>query len=299
MAVDVGRTGIWAASRIWPADPGAAAEAAAELEELGYQVLWLGMSNASLEMPERLLGATSSMAVATGILTVWEATPAEVAAAYHRVAGRFPGRFLLGLGASHAHVVARFGQEYRRPYSKVAQFLDGLDAATPPVPPGGRAVAALGPKMLSLAGQRSAGAHPYLVTPAHTRQARELLGPGPLLAPEQMVIPTTDAVEARQTARASLDMYLKAPNYIASLRRLGFTEEDISQASDHLLDALVAWGTPEAIAARVAEHHDAGADHVCVQVLTGEMSAKVLAGEPALPRAGWRELAPALVPGAP
>lgn len=295
MAVDVGRIGIWCMSRIWPADPGQAKEAAAELESLGYQALWLGISSASLQQPETLLAATSSLAVATGIVTVWEASPAELATAYHRVAGRFPGRLLLGLGASHAHVAQRMGQEYRRPYSRVAGFLDGLDAASPPVPRDGRALAALGPKMIALAGARSAGAHPYLTTPEHTRQARELLGPGPLLAPEQKVVLETGPARAREIARAALDMYLKAPNYVANLLRLGFSEEDISQASDHLIDALVVWGGEDAIRARVEAHRQAGADHVCVQVLTGELGRQVVAGEPGLPRAQWRELAQVLV----
>lgn len=294
MAVDVGRTGIWCMSRIWPADPGQAGEAAAELEELGFGALWLGISDAALELPQTLLAATSSLAVATGIVSVWDAPPDQVAAAYHRVAQEFPGRFLLGLGASHAHIVERIGQQYKRPYSKVAGFLDGLDAATPPVPAGGRAVAALGPRMLALAGQRSAGAHPYLTTPEHTRQAREILGPGPLLAPEQKVILETDPARARQIARAALDMYLKSPNYIASLRRLGFGEQDISQGSDHLIDALVAWGGPDVIRDRVSAHHQAGAGHVCVQVLTGGLGGQVIAGTPGLPREQWRELAQAL-----
>jgi probable F420-dependent oxidoreductase len=191
-------------------------------------------------------------------------------------------------------VVERSGQEYRRPYSKVAGFLDGLDSASPPVPKDGRAVAALGPKMTALAGQRSAGAHPYLTTPEHTAQAREILGPGPLLAPEQKVVLETDPARARQIARAALDFYLKAPNYIASLVRLGFREEDISQASDAVIDALVAWGSEDVIRDRVNAHYQAGADHVCVQVLGGDLGAQVTAGEPGLPLAQWRSLAQAL-----
>ncbi len=294
MAVKVGRTGIWCMSRIWPADQKAAGDAAAELAELGYRALWLGISAPSLELPETLLAATSSLTVATGIVSVWDAPAAALAASYHRVAGRFPGRFLLGIGSSHAHVVERSGQEYRRPYSKAAGFLDGLDRATPPVPVSGRAVAALGPKMLALAGRRSAGAHPYLTTPDHTRQARELLGAGPLLAPEQKVVLSAGPAQARQIARAALDMYLKSPNYIANLLRLGFTEDDISHASDHLIDSLVAWGGEDAIRARVRAHHQAGADHVCVQVLTGSLTAQMMAGKPGLPLAQWRALAGAL-----
>jgi probable F420-dependent oxidoreductase len=278
-------------TRTWPTDPGESRDAAAELEELGFTALWLGVSMADLELPEALLSATSSLAVATGIVSVWDAPPAELAAAYHRVAGKFPSRFLLGLGASHAHVVERSGQQYRRPYSKVAGFLDGLDSATPPVPKAGRAVAALGPKMIALAGQRSAVAHPYLTTPEHTARAREILGPGPLLAPEQKVVLETDPARARQTARAGLDFYLKSPNYIANLMRLGFSEEDISQASDAVVDALVAWGSEDVIGARVDAHHQAGADHVCVQVLSGDLSAQVIAGRPGLPLAQWGTLA--------
>ena len=285
MATDVGRIGVWCSSRTWPADPAAAAEPAAELEELGYQALWLGMSAGNLTLPEALLAATSRMAVATGIVSVWDAPPAVVAAGYQRISDAHPGRFLLGLGASHAHVVERGGGTYVRPYTRVAEFLDGLDAASPPVPAGGRALAALGPRMLALAGSRSGGAHPYLVTPEHTRRARKALGAGPLLAPEQMAVLETDPGRAREIARGALHIYLQAPNYVANLHRLGFTGDDIGGASDRLVDALVAWGDEEAVARRVAEHHEAGADHVCVQVLTGG---------PALPRAQWRALAAAL-----
>ena len=285
MTVSLGRTGIWSGARGWPEDPGAAREVAAELEQAGWRTLWLGMSAPDLELPGTVLAATATLTVATGIVSVWSAPAAEAAAAYHRVASAHPGRFLLGLGASHAHVVQRLGQVYARPYSKTVAFLDGLDAASPPVPRAGRALAALGPRMLALAGERTAGAHPYLVTPEHTRQARELLGDGPLLAPEQMAVLETGPARAREIARSALHMYLQAPNYAASLLRLGFSQDDISQASDRLVDALVVWGDEAAVARRVAEHHQAGASHVCVQVLTGE---------PGLPRAQWRALAAAL-----
>lgn len=287
MAVPVGRIGIWVSSAIWPQDPAASAEAAAELEGLGYQAFWLGGTPpGTLEVPEALLAATSTLAVATGIASVW-VTPAQaVAAAYHRVSSAYPDRLLLGLGASHAPLVTRLGQEYRRPLAKTEEFLDELDAATPPVPPEGRALAALGPKMLRLAATRTAGAHPYLVTPEHSELAREVMGPGPLLAPEQKVVLETDPARAREIAGATVRRYLGMPNYTSNLLRLGFTEDDLSQVSDRLVDGLVAWGDEEAIARRVAEHYDAGADHVCVQVL---------ASEPGLPMAQWRTLAPALV----
>lgn len=287
MAVDVGRIGIWSGSRAWPQDRSELAETAAELEELGFRALWLGGTPAgTLEQPEALLGATTTMAVATGIVSVWTDPAATVAAAYHRVASAHPGRFLLGLGASHAPAVERSGQRYQRPYATVEAFLDGLDTATPPVPRDGRALAALGPRMLALAGARTAGAHPYLVTPEHTLRAREILGEGPLLAPEQKAVLETDAARAREIARAMLHMYLQLPNYTSNLLRLGFTEPDITHSSDRLVDALVVWGDESDIAARVAQHHAAGADHVCVQVLPG------VAGS--LPRAQWRALAPAL-----
>jgi probable F420-dependent oxidoreductase len=286
MAVDVGRIGVWCSSRIWPPGAGEVAEAVTELEALGYRALWLGMSPAGdLRQPSSLLAATSTLVIATGIVSVWDTPPQAVAAACHRVNVAHPGRFLLGLGASHAHIVERDGGHYLHPYRKVAEFLDGLDAAVPPVPPDGRALAALGPRMLALAAGRTAGAHPYLVTPEHTRQAREILGEGPLLAPEQKAVLETDPARARELARGALRIYLQAPNYTSNLLRLGFTGDDISQASDRLVDALVVWGDEETIARRVAEHHQAGADHVCVQVVTGE---------PVLPRAQWRTLAPAL-----
>ena len=285
MAVDVGRIGIWCSSRIWPQDAGAVAEAAAEVETLGYRTLWLGMSPAgTLEQPASLLAATSTLAVATGIVSVWDLPPATVARAYHRVAAAYPDRFLLGLGASHSHVVERGSGRYLHPYRKVAGFLDGLDEAVPPVPASGRVLAALGPRMLALAAARTAGAHPYLVTPAHTQRAREALGDRPLLAPEQKAVLETDPARAREVARSALHVYLQAPNYVSNLLRLGFTEDDIRHTSDRLVDALVAWGDETAIVRRVTEHHAAGADHVCVQVLTGE---------PALPRAEWRALATA------
>ena len=270
MAVDVGRVGVWCSSRSWPQDPGAAAEAAAELEELGYQAIWLGISPGTLEQPEALLAATSRLAVATGIASVWDSQPGAVAAAYHRVCDASPGRFLLGLGASHAHVVERGGGTYERPYRKVAEFLDGLDTATLPVPAGGRALAALGPRMLALAGRRTAGAHPYLVTPEHAQRAREILGDGPLLAPEQKAVVTTDPDAARALGRPAVDRpYLHLRNYTSNLKRLGWTDADLADGgSDPLIDELVVHGDAATVARGVTAHLDAGADHVCLQLLT-------------------------------
>jgi probable F420-dependent oxidoreductase len=186
------------------------------------------------------------------------------------------------------------GQEYRRPFQQLVSYLDELDALTPTVPKDRRVLAALGPKTLRLAAERSARAHPYLVTPAHTKEARDILGPEPLLAPEQKVILETDPQKARDIARATLSLYLALPNYTNNLLRLGFTNEDFADGgSDRLVDAVIAWGDTDAILARIAEHHAAGANHVCIQVLT--------AGDRhhgPLPRQQWRELAHALHTGA-
>lgn len=285
MSVALGRTGLWCMQSAWPDDPAAVADTVAEIEDLGYRSLWLGISPPSLELPEALLKATASLRVATGIVSVWDA-PAEVlAAASNRVQRAYPGRFLLGLGASHAHVVERGGQRYHRPYTKLAGYLDELDASEPAVSEQDRALAALGPRVLALAGQRSAGAHPYLVPVEHTRRAREILGAGPLLAPELMVVLETDASRAREIARAAIAPYLRAPNYVNNLLRLGYSEDAVTSADDALVDAIVAWGDEAAVARRVAEHHAAGADHVCVQVLTGEAT---------VPLAQYRRLAPTL-----
>lgn len=286
MTVDVKRIGIWTFSGLWPDDPAETAEAAAELEELGYDTVWLGAAAGDLALPARLLSATRRLAVATGIVNVWLGHADDVIPAYQKVWGDHPGRFLLGLGAGHAANVEPTGQRYERPYSKLVEYLDRLDAAAPPVPVENRALAALGPRVLALAGQRTAGAHPYLTTPEHTSDARAVLGPGPLLAPEQKVVLDTDPERARALARTGIQRYLGLPNYANNLRRLGFTDDDLADGgSDHLVDALVAWGDVDVVADRVRAHRDAGADHVCVQVVAGHRG---------LPREQWRELAPAL-----
>jgi probable F420-dependent oxidoreductase len=177
---------------------------------------------------------------------------------------------------------------YHQPLAAMAGYLDALDTAEPPVPVEARVLAALGPKMLGLARDRAAGAHPYLTTPEHTQRAREILGGDRLLAPEQRVVLETDPATAREVGHQHLAIYLQLPNYTNNLRRLGFTDNDLAGAgSDRLVDTLVAWGDEDTIARRVREHHDAGADHVCIQVLTGDRNA--------FPREGWRRLAPALV----
>ncbi|GAA4614028.1 LLM class F420-dependent oxidoreductase [Actinoallomurus liliacearum] len=280
--VDVGRVGIWSIG-FRNDDPSAANEirdAAAELEELGYGAIWLGGSP-GVHHAVPLLEATSRIVVATGILNIWEYDAADVADRQKAVSAAYPGRFLLGLGASHPGLV----KAYDKPYSAMTRYLDGLDTAG--APSAERVLAALGPRMLELARDRTAGAHPYLVTPEHTERARQVLGPDRLLAPEVKVVLDTDPERARATARQHLGFYMKLPNYTNNLLRLGFTEDDFADGgSDRLVDAVVAWGDVEAVRRRVDAHRDAGADHAALQVLTDDRSG--------LPRAQWRELATAL-----
>lgn len=258
----IGSVGVWSVPRMWAS--GSLPTVVAELEELGYGAFWLGGSpRGDLSAVAGLLAATSRMPIATGIVNVWNDPPEQVADAFHRVSAAHPGRFLLGIGAGHRE---HTGAAYTRPYQRLVEFLDVFDKAGVPVER--RVLAALGPRVLTLAGRRSAGAHPYLVSPEHTRRARAVLGPDRLLAPEQKVLLDTDPERARTTARESLAPYLRLPNYTNNLRRLGYAEEDIAYGgSDRLVDDLVAWGDEQTIRARVAAHHAAGADHVAIQVL--------------------------------
>jgi probable F420-dependent oxidoreductase len=237
---------------------------AKEIETLGYGAVWVGGSPpAELDWVEPILANTSTLKVATGIVNIWTAAPGPVAESFHRIEQAYPGRFILGIGVGHpeAH------QEYQKPIDALRGYLDKLDEYG--VPKSQRVIAALGPQVLKLSAARSAGAHPYLTTPEHTAQARELLGPEAFLAPEHKAVLTTDAEQAREVGRKALDIYLNLQNYLNSWKRLGFTDEDVARpGSDRLVDAVVAYGTPEQIAARLTEHLDAGADHVPVQVLT-------------------------------
>jgi probable F420-dependent oxidoreductase len=285
-ALDLGAFGVWT-GQLRGADPAEALEAAAELEELGYGAIWFpgGRVDDAFELAAGLLGATQRAVVATGILSVWLAPPEDVAARYAATSGS--ERFLLGLGISHAPLVERLGQRFEKPIQVTRAFLDGLDAAAEPVPKDRRCLAALGPRMLELARERTAGTHPYNVTPEHTRAAREILGAGPLLAPEQMVVLETDPVRARAVARETLARYLELPNYTNTMLRTGFTADDLAGGgSDRLVDGIIAWGDAPTVLRRVHEHLDAGADHVCVQLVG-------LAPSDPLPRAQWRELAEA------
>jgi probable F420-dependent oxidoreductase len=255
---DLGRFGVWTFGAPKP-------EQAAEIEKLGYGAVWVGGSPAGdLNYVDPILEATETLQVATGIINVWTADAAEVAEAYHRVEAAYPGRFLLGIGIGHPEHT----EEYRKPYDVLVEYLDALDAAK--VPTSRMVVAALGPKVLKLSATRSAGAHPYLTTPEHTAQAHALIGNAVYLAPEHKVVLTTDAEEARAIGRETVDFYLNLSNYLNNWKRLGFTDGDIAKpGSDKLIDAVVAHGTPETVAARLNEHLDAGADHVSIQVLGG------------------------------
>jgi probable F420-dependent oxidoreductase len=289
--MNVGAVGIWSIDLRFHKDAGETAEAAAELEQLGFGALWVpgGAGGALLAAIEHLLACTTFVAVGSGILNIWMHDPQQVAQERGRIAEEHPDRFLLGLGVSHAPLVdAKTPDTYRRPLSKMRAYLDALDRASPAVPVDARVLGSLGPRSLELARTRAAGAHPYFVPVEHTRRARGLLGSGPLLAPEQGVILETDPGRARALAREHMTPYLELPNYTNNLLTLGFTEDDFADhASDRLVDAIVAWGDEDAIASRVAAHREAGADHVCIQVL----------GQPpgTIPREVWRRLAPALV----
>jgi probable F420-dependent oxidoreductase len=286
MSLNLTGVGLWSAQLRRHPDRAEAADAAAELEQLGYSALWFpgGDAHGAFNAASELLRATRSVTVATGILSIWLEQPEVVAAERAQLHDAYDGRFLLGLGVSHAPAVGE--DRYRRPLEKMRSFLESLDVAAPPVLPEERALAALGPKMLGLARDRSLGAHPYLVTPEHTRVAREAVGPEKLVAPEQAVVLETDPERARALARDHLEIYLRLPNYTNNLKRLGFGDEDIAGGgSDRLVDALVAWGDLDAIRGRVDAHREAGADQVLVQVVS--------AGD-GLPREEWRELAPAL-----
>ncbi|WP_024443766.1 MULTISPECIES: LLM class F420-dependent oxidoreductase [unclassified Mycobacterium] len=255
---DLGRYAVWTFGSPTP-------EQAAEIERLGYGAIWVGGSPAAdLAFVEPLLAATSTLQVATGIVNIWSAPAAQVAESYHRIESAYPDRFLLGIGVGHSEATA----EYRSPYAALTDYLDALDDAA--VPNSRRVLAALGPKVLRLAAQRSAGAHPYLTTPEHTASARELVGPSVFLAPEHKVVLSTDATAAREVGREAVGFYLRLSNYVNNWRRLGFSERDVrAPGSDRLIDAVVAHGTADEIAARLDAHLDAGADQVTIQVLGG------------------------------
>jgi len=279
--------GVWS-SQLRYGDESESADAAAELDELGFSALWIpDVGGPVFDAVGHLLAATKRSVIATGILNLWMHSAGDVAESYAALTAEYGDRFLLGIGVSHAPLIDA-GQpgRYRKPLAATASFLDGLDAAQRPVPTQRRVLAALGPKMLALSASRAAGANPYLVTPEHTASARANLGEGPLLLPEQTVILCDDADTARRIGTDWLRAYLALPNYANNLLRSGFSDDDVAQVSDRLFDAIIAWGDEDAVMRRVAEHRSAGADHVCVQVLTEDPRA--------FPREHWRRIAAAM-----
>lgn len=290
--MELGRFGIWTAALDRQPAP-VVRQAVPELESLGFGALWAGeayrrepFANSSL-----FLSSSSRLVVATGIANIWARDAQAMRAGQLTLAEAYPERFLLGLGVSHVPLVDSRGHRYARPYSAMRAYLGAMDAAryqSPlPAEPPPRVLAALGPRMLSLAAEMADGAHPYFVPVAHTDLARRLLGPGKLLCPEQAVVLEPDPVRAREIARRHTSTYLRLPNYRSNLERLGFPADELEGGgSDRVVDAVVAHGEVGAVVARLREHLEAGADHVAIQVLTAEPEA--------LPTLGWRRLSPAL-----
>ncbi|WP_322762609.1 LLM class F420-dependent oxidoreductase [Frankia sp. Cr2] len=291
---DLGRVGIWSGQ--FDFSPASVVrEAVAELDELGYPAVWTGevKGREVLVTAALMLAATSRLTVATGIAQILARHPQTMMAGQMTLAEAFGDRFLLGIGVSHASLMEIRGVPYTKPLSQLRAYLDEMDRAAAEqyraVPPTSstRVLAALGPKMLELARVRADGAHTYFVPPEHTASAREILGSGKLLVPEQAFVLDTNPETARELARRHTGSYLRLPNYTNNLRRFGFTDDDLAGAgSDRLVDTIVPWGDPDVLLGRIAEHLDAGADHVCVQVLDPDRRG--------LPRRQWRELAPAL-----
>ena len=268
--IDLGRFGVFT----W--DPGSSfldlglavtPEQAQEIERLGYGTLWVtGSPAAELSFAEPLLESTTALKVATGIVNIWTADAKTIAESFHRINTTHPGRFMLGIGAGHPEHT----EQYRTPYNALVDYLDELDEYG--VPANQRVLAALGPRVLRLAAERTAGAHPYNTTPEHTAGAREIIGPNALLLPEHKALPIADAEEALAVGREVLNTYnyLNLTNYVNNFKRLGFTEADLTPpGSDKFVDALIAYGTPDDIANRLCEHLRAGANHVVIQVLGG------------------------------
>jgi len=292
--MDLGRVGIWTGQLdLQPA--ARAREVAAELDELGYAALWVpeAVGREPFTHAGLLLSATERLVVATGVANIFNRTPTATAGAQRLLADDSGGRFLLGLGVSHAPMVeGMLGMSWDKPLERMRTYLQGMDGAfsisPAPTEAPPRVLAALGPKMLALSAELAWGAHTYFVPVEHTAAARETLGAGPHLLVEQAVVLTTDAEAARSAACKHMSIYLTLPNYTNNLRRLGWDDADLADGgSDALVDALVAWGEPDVAAARVTAHVDAGADHVCLQVLDEDVTA--------LPLDAWRTLAPVVI----
>ncbi|HST26606.1 MAG TPA: LLM class F420-dependent oxidoreductase [Gaiellaceae bacterium] len=287
--MELGRIGVW----LGPLSLRSAAETrefAPELEELGYSAIWFGEGVGTKEcftQAATLLAWTKRAVVGSGILNIYARDPIATANGARTLADAYPGRFLLGIGVSHAPSVASRGHEYARPIATMTAYLDAMDEAAfrgvEPSEPAPVLLAALGPKMLELAAARTRGAHPYFTPPEHTATARELMGAGPLLAPEQAFVLETDPATARAKAREHMAYYLALDNYRRNLLRLGFAEDDFADGgSDRLADAIVAWGDVDAVRDRVKAHLDAGADHVCVQAVGDDPLDELRRAAPAL-----------------
>ncbi|MGH2500546.1 MAG: TIGR03620 family F420-dependent LLM class oxidoreductase [Candidatus Limnocylindria bacterium] len=277
LARRIGRVGVWSfqLERLGARE---ARATVAAIEELGYGALWIPESVTSKEVFSHaalLLAGAERIVVATGIASIWARDAYAMRNGERTLAEAFPDRFVLGLGVSHEPAVRRRGGAYARPLERMRAYLAAMDTArsTAPEParPAARVLAALGPRMLALAAERTAGAHPYFVPVEHTPLARNALGDGPLLAVEQAVVLRTDAAAAREIARGHMTHYLRLENYANNLRRLGWSDGDLADGgSDALVDAIVAWGDGAAVERRVRAHLAAGADHVCLQVLDAE-----------------------------
>lgn len=295
MAMDIGRYGIWT-NTLDSHSSAKGRESAQLVESLGFPTLWLPEATGRdpFVTASLLLGATTSLIVATGIANVYARDAMTTKACQLTLHEAFPNRFLLGLGVSSPVLVEKVrGHAYGKPYSYMAEYLSAMDgavfnAAGPKDDPG-RVLAALGPKMLKLSADAASGAHPYLTNAEHTAEARQIMGPDAVLAPEQMVVLESDPDAARAIARPAVGFYLRAPGYLANLERMGFDDSDWADpkaASDRLVDAIVAWGDTDAIANRINAHHEAGANHVCIQVLRADRE---------IPTTEWRQLAAALL----
>jgi probable F420-dependent oxidoreductase len=272
LAGRIGRFGVWCPQLQW--QPAARARrAVGEIEALGYGAVWIGeatgkeiVSHAAL-----LLGGGERIVIATGIASIWARDPMAMANAGRTLSEAYPGRFVLGLGVSHPFLTEPRDRRYDRPLTRMWAYLDAMDEAPysgPPADPAPRVLAALGPRMLQLAGDRTHGAHPYFVPPSHTSTARDLLGPDPVLAPEHAVVLERDPATARRLAHRYTSTYLELENYASNLRRLGWQPEDLSgHGSDDLIDELVAWGDADTVVSRLRRHVEAGADHVAIRML--------------------------------
>ena len=274
--IDIGRIGIW--QGVLDRHPaGAVREVVAELDEAGWPTLWIPetVGRDPFVAAAMMLEASSNMKIATGIASIWARDAMTTSNATLTLNEAYDGRFLLGLGVSH-HTLTEWVRKhtYAKPLTTMREYLERMDASryvgVAPAEPPSRVLAALGPKMLALSAELADGAHPYFVPVEHTAIAREAIGPDKLLAVEQMVVLETDPSKAREIARKNMKIYLGLPNYANNLIRLGYDESDVENASDGVVDAIVAWGSIDDLVARVDAHRDAGADHVCVQVLVDD-----------------------------